>query len=393
MKLKVWLSYIFFVIITIVVAALLSRTVILTEPVPENVGIRAFYEEQQNNIDAVFVGPSSIFTTILPPVAYHKYGITTAAYAIPNLLTEQYIHCIRDILKYQKPKVIFICVDNMFISHKKSDLTPFILNFIYHIKMSLNKIKIVYEYKKIPKISYIELLEYYFPIIRFHHKWKKIRINSFTDNCNSHKGALTFFIDFHVRKFDFKKYKDEQKKIIDLRRKKESVKREKLIERQYDVYYKDVPLLKFKKSLHDLFISLLSFYDVKFVLIETPFALPFPVEQIDLNKSICYDTVYNIAQKYEIDYIDMNSKKVLQDLKIDENNDFLDFNHLNFWGAMKTTDYLANLLVTKYGLKDKRNDVNYDSWNKEYEFYRNEIKRRYNIDIESGELGNSETNN
>ena len=379
MRLKFCLNYIFFIFTTIVVAALLSRTVILTEPVPENVGIRAFYEEEQNNIDAVFVGPSSIFTTILPPVAYHKYGITTAAYAIPNLLTEQYIHCIRDILKYQKPKVIFICVDNMFIQCTKPDSLPFTLNFIYYIKLSLNKIKIVQQFKKIHNLSYIELLEYYSPIIRFHNKWKKIRINSFNDNCNSHKGALIYFMSFYDQKFDFEKYKKEQKKIID--------------KNDYKIYRDRVKLSQFKESLHDLFTSLSYFYDVKFVLIETPFALPFPVEQIDIHKSISYDTVFDIAQKYELDYIDMNSKEVLQDLKIDENNDFLNFNHLNFWGAMKTTDYLANLLVTKYGLKDKRNDVNYDSWNKEYEFYKNEIKKRYNIDIESGELINSETNN
>ena len=235
-------------------------------------------------------------------------------------------------------------------------------------------------------MNYIELLEYYFPIIRFHYKWKRIRINTFTDDCNSHKGALTFFIDFHVKKLDFRKYQKEQKQIIDFRQKKDSTKREKFIEKQYDIYNKEVPLLQFEKNLHDLFISLTSFYDVKFVFLETPLAMPFPMNQLYPHEFVSFNTVFDIAQKYEIDYIDMNTKKVLQDLKIDENNDFLNFNHLNFWGAMKTTDYLANLLRTKYNLEDKRLDSNYASWDKEYEFYKNEIKRRYNIDIESGEL-------
>ena len=50
MRLKVWLSYIFFIFITIVVATVLS--VIITEPSSENVGFRAFYKEPKNQIDA-----------------------------------------------------------------------------------------------------------------------------------------------------------------------------------------------------------------------------------------------------------------------------------------------------------------------------------------------------
>ena len=80
-------------------------------------------------------------------------------------------------------------------------------------------------------------------------------------------------------------------------------------------------------------------------------------------------------------------------LYIDSNNNFLDEYHLNFFGAYKVTDYLSNLLVDEYGLKDKRTDSNYSSWAEEYAYYRDEIKRRYNIDVETGELINSEVNN
>ena len=71
-----------------------------------------------------------------------------------------------------------------------------------------------------------------------------------------------------------------------------------------------------------------------------------------------------------------------KELNIDLNNEFVDEHHLNFFGAYKATDYLSNLLINKYGLKDKRNDSKYKSWDEEYEFYRYFIRSRYNVDID-----------
>ena len=138
MKLKVWISYIFFIFITIVVATILS--VVITEHSSENVGIGAFYDENPNSIDVVMVGPSTAYTSLLPPIAFRKHGITTAVYSIPLMKTEHYIPIVKDIIKYHKPKVILLNVDSMLPFIQRSNNLKFALKSIAYIRPSLNKI-------------------------------------------------------------------------------------------------------------------------------------------------------------------------------------------------------------------------------------------------------------
>ena len=99
MKFKIYISTILFILIMIFNATILS--VITTERTSENAGLRAFYQETENSIDAVFIGPSSTFTAFLPPIAWNNYGITTSVYAIPNMTTGQYIYAVKEVIKRQ----------------------------------------------------------------------------------------------------------------------------------------------------------------------------------------------------------------------------------------------------------------------------------------------------
>ncbi|MBQ8886695.1 MAG: hypothetical protein IJY61_03245 [Candidatus Gastranaerophilales bacterium] len=382
MRRKVFISSIFFLFITIVVATVLS--VIVTEPSSENAGIRAFYKEPQNQIDVVIIGPSSTFTTFLPLIAYHKYGITGAVYALPGMVTEQYIHVVKEVMEYQTPKVLLIAIDNMSpLQRKHPDLKSALKSFPI-LKPSINKIKILQAFKKELNFDNREILEYYFPIFRFHSRWKTLRENSVLFDSNPHKGALIYFKEFYEKNSNINPYESMQRKIpqIDEYRKKRNPNlfirdliynvRGQENSTDKEIRKKEIAILQYVKAIEDLFFYVSTLKNTKVVIIETP--------------SLIYDRnferiqyIFHTAKKYGLTSFYMGNCK---ELNIDLNNEFVDEHHLNFFGAYKATDYLSNLLINKYGLKDKRNDSKYKSWDEEYEFYRYFIRSRYNVDID-----------
>lgn len=75
-----------------------------------------------------------------------------------------------------------------------------------------------------------------------------------------------------------------------------------------------------------------------------------------------------LADKYGIDYIDMN---LIDEIGIDWKKDTRDKgDHVNHSGAVKVTNYLGEYLKQKGGFKDHRNDPEYSDWN--------DILKKYN---------------
>ncbi len=75
--------------------------------------------------------------------------------------------------------------------------------------------------------------------------------------------------------------------------------------------------------------------------------------------------IYDIAKEYDVDYINF--------LDVDLINYQTDLSdgeaHLNPSGARKITNYLGGYLVANYDIPDRRNDMNYDYWNIDYDEY------------------------
>lgn len=73
-----------------------------------------------------------------------------------------------------------------------------------------------------------------------------------------------------------------------------------------------------------------------------------------------HNGIAGLAEKYEIDYIDLN----IIDIGIDWSKDTRDRgDHLNQNGAVKVTQYLGNYLHEKNILDDRRDDSSYSDWN------------------------------
>lgn len=76
-------------------------------------------------------------------------------------------------------------------------------------------------------------------------------------------------------------------------------------------------------------------------------------------KQKAYNYVFAIAKEYNIPFLDSNFVKEMQ---IDFAKDLLEPSHLNYYGSVKYTDYLAKWIKAHCPLPDRRADKRYQSW-------------------------------
>lgn len=87
-----------------------------------------------------------------------------------------------------------------------------------------------------------------------------------------------------------------------------------------------------------------------------------------------HNAVATLAAKYDLPYVDLNLKQT--ELGIDWSSDTLDAgDHLNYYGAVKTTAWLTSYLQKRISLTDRRQDSAYSDWSGAAAKYDQEIQR------------------
>lgn len=85
-----------------------------------------------------------------------------------------------------------------------------------------------------------------------------------------------------------------------------------------------------------------------------------------------YNGMRKLIASYGYDLLNMNSDAYYRQMGLDFTTDFYDVNHVNAFGAEKYTDFLANRLMERYGLPDRRGDPAFRSWDADYEQFIND---------------------
>ncbi len=82
-----------------------------------------------------------------------------------------------------------------------------------------------------------------------------------------------------------------------------------------------------------------------------------------------HNYIQSVAEEEEIPFYDLNCENA--DFKIDYSAEFRDDQHLNVYGAERTTVYLGKLFSERFGekLRDKREDAEYSYWQQAVDFY------------------------
>lgn len=269
-------------------------------------------QEEENTIDAVFIGDSIVYSAISPMEIWNEFGYTVYDCAQAAQLTTTAYDMLKASIESQHPKVVFFEADVLFRDVRKITLRRYYEN----------------NFKK------------FFPLATYHNNWKEKTLkflntgDDFTE-LNVYKGYI---------------YIEKVQGVTKQKKLKKTNKVKKIPKTNLDAFKKMVEISKAN--------------NIKLVLIGDPNLNNFSYDR--------YNAINKLAKEYDIEYIDLNRDNPL---KIDWTKDTKDKGkHLNYWGAKKVSKFVGEYLKKTGLLEDHRNDEEYQSWNEAYRIYKNNLK-------------------
>lgn len=260
--------------------------------------------EKKNSIDAIVIGDSLVYSSVIPMEIYKNFGYTVfdcaeAAFILPDAYDYYKVA-----LESQHPKVALVGA-NMFFRNTR---------------------------KRRWYIKYERMFKNIMPLLNYHNNWKNI-----------------LFSDYGIMSIQ-KGYK-LNKKIIPSKPKSYMEKNDK----EYKMIDENVLYL-------EKFVELAKTYDTKLIVIGFP-----SQDTWNYQKD---QAILNLSKKYDFTYINLNN----YDLNIDWESDTKDKGgHLNYYGALKASRFVGNILKDTNLLEDHRHDKNYKLWDRALERYEEEV--------------------
>lgn len=331
-KSKIILHIVLFIVIGICINCLFTK--ILLPKTMHTTIIKGIYEEPENSLDVAFIGDSSIYEGISPMEIWNKHGVASYDFASPTQKIWDSYYVIEEILKYQKPKLIVLNVEQLFSGKPMKE--GYKRHLYDNMEYGKNKLEAITD--DVQKNSKLEQLSYILPILRFHSRWSSLEKKDFENI-------------FEERYIDERIYKGYW--VI-----KE--------ERPYDKTKEDKPK-KLENKINENALSYLEKIkeicksnNIQLLLL----AVPIPKTWNDER----HQEVEKWAQNNEIPFLDTNY--VIDEMQIDWKTDTPDNGtHLNIHGAKKVSEYVGNYIVRNYDLPNHKDDSNYEKWNSEFAKY------------------------
>ena len=332
-----------FILIFVLLLAYFNRVLTYSSYVVESRWMTEIYEEKENSLDAVYIGSSKVYAYWNPNVAWNDYGITVYPYncASQPLMVAEYL--VREARKTQPDAVYIINISTLgdggvkdYVMHRLFDFMPF----------SIDKLKFMDYCLDMAELGPLERLEYYFPIIRYHTKSTNLKEGNVSPSSLKDVNGANTLGHYFNRTVDL----TDEYKITDER-------------------------VGISKELDQSIDSLLDYCEaenVKVLFTSAPCA-----ENEEMRGKI-----NTVADKIEARGFDVcNFVKHPEEMNLDLATDYYNSDHTNVHGSIKYTKHLSEYLVDKYHFKNKKNDKDYESWNKGYENYQKYITP-YALDIE-----------
>lgn len=306
-----------------------------------------FYQNSNpKEYDFLIVGSSHLTMALSPLQLWNEYGITSYNMANFGQTMNESYWILKDALNRVKPQLVVLDAyglfgEDEFVSvnsenfHSNVDAMP----------LSITKIEMINDI-----VNEDEKLYYYFPLSYVHGVWGINSYQKSIDTQHSFKGEGldTRDVEQNVPIFDLSKIKEN-----DLVSQNNSPS----VAREY-----------FCKS-----IELCKENGVDVLLLNTP-------SRYDDEKQAWTNSVNSIAEKYEVDFLEMNKLGYL----FNWTTDFRDEGHVNSSGARKVTSYLGQYVLENFKIKIEHNDIQMGKWNREYEEYREyrleQIKNQTDLD-------------
>lgn len=252
-----------------------------------------------NTVDIVVLGDSEVLCAVSPMILYNKYGYTSYVCGSSDQDCILSLLSLRRAYRHQTPKIV-VLETNCFFSR---------LNFGAGVK---------------------DLIKQTFPLMICHDRWKDLTFSDFT-------GV-------------FSKQNDDLLKGFSVTREMQPYTGGDYMTPTSDVAGVSQVRMRVIRQIAELCRS----HGSKLLLISTPSPSNYTYAK--------HNAIAAFAAQYSADYIDYNL--MLGDIAIDWATDTRDSgDHVNYFGAMKVSDYLAYYIYLHYDLADHRDDSAYSVWN------------------------------
>lgn len=300
-----------------------------------------YYNEKPNTIDTIFIGNSEGSRAYSPVVLWNEYGITSFNFGSSYQTIQLAYYKIKEVIKYQHPKVI-VLETNSFFSTKSVDETNHVL--LDNFKLDDVKLKAVCD----NNVKLDSRLSYLFPLLEYHTRWDKLEADDFKEPSKEEYKYLSYKgMPMLIKKIAYtgnKNYMKADNRV------------EEIPEQNLEYIEKIINLCKKE--------------NIKILMVEVPAPIIW-----NLAKN---ETTTEIANKYEIEFIDLNLLQ--EELQIDWNNDTNDGgSHLNIYGAEKVSRYIGRILQDKYNCENHKGDKKIaEDWNEvvaKYEKRKEELEK------------------
>lgn len=300
----------------------------------------SFLAEPDNSIEIAGIGSSDLYSAFVPMQVFENYGYTSTVISSPHQTTLESYGFLKELLKKQSPKVLVIETDMLY--EKAPEFNE--QETTSEEKFSKMKIKASAFFSNFDSNRFDDIIQSHFSIFTFHDKWKKIKPGKFE---NPFKGEEFKTCDHGYNFNDSVKPAEinDKMKITDV---SEPIPND-------DIVY----LNKMIKICDDK--------GIKVVLVEMPTQNSWTYAR--------HNAVSAFANEKNLKFIDFNL--MFDELQLDIKKDYRDGgDHLNYFGATKTTTYLCDYISAEYGsvLTDRRNDPSFDYWKESNDEFRNKYK-------------------
>lgn len=317
-------------IFAIVIYFTVHFTYMLREPTIEKKNLTGFYAEPKNTLDVVFIGSSTLRSSINPIVLWREYGITSYDIATSSQRPTALVYFLREAQKYQQDALFVIDVNLVRHDYNvwKEQNEGSVRNITDGMKYSLNRIECINDIVEENKSSY------YFDILKYHSNiGKQINFDAWDfEVSNPWKGFImltdTVFspcnYEYSDEKGSIPQYGEDALRKLLLYSKENNVKAEFVITESHGIDYKTCHCIK------------------------------------------------EIVEEYGFNCFIFNDHE--DELGMDESLDFYDDLHTNILGSEKCSKLYGNYLIGKYGSFDIKSDKVADAWDESIEEIREEME-------------------
>ena len=287
----------------------------------------SYLKEEQNSIDVLFFGSSISYCDVIPPVIWENSGITSYVMAGPEQTIPITYYYVRETMKTQKPKVIFVEVTGVFFKEYQ-DFTKVNIGYMPWGKNRLSATFHAAESK--------ERTGLLFPLYNYHSRWDTIEPGE----------VVAALIGYSADDLAGYTFLDAAKEMAEIQPRNEGF--------NEDNYIRNIDYLKKIANLCEK-------QGVKPVYYIAPTYWSLSDEHLTMLKA-------DIGEIDNVYYIDFNESGNLS--AYDSKLDYYDLLHFNYRGAKKFSGQLAEMLSSELKLTPTKN-VDEELWDTRLRIFNN----------------------